>query len=286
MRVWAALLLTSLFAAAPAAAEPVSVSYRAMAGVRPIGEGALTLTLEGNRYAASVEGLLTAPLTTLADKRAFAEVAGTLVRRALLPDRYAAGVARSRTAVRVAVTFADGAVGSLSIEPRAPPDPKRIPLAERHRRGVVDPVSALIVPAAGPGYAPLSACSRMQAVFDGWTRYDVALFPSRVETVVLHGTPLTTFVCRLRSQPVAGHLRAAKGSGPRGLVWLSAVGDGRLMVPLRIEADFGFGRLVIEAKDARPFGAAQHEAGLGGDSRDGVHSASTFSASHTLISDW
>lgn len=284
-RAWAALLLLAcLLVHTDVAAEPVSIAYRAMAGARQIGEGTLKLDLDGNRYKAAVDGLLATPLMAGAQNRTHAEVAGRIVRRALVPERYRAEVARPGADARVALGFADGTVGSISTEPRMRPDPRRIPLSERHKHGVVDPLSALIVPAAGPGYAPLSACSRTQAVFDGWSRYNIVLFPSQVETVLLNETPVTTYVCRLRSQPVAGHLRRARGSA-RGLVWLSPVGDGRLLAPVRLEADFGFGRLVILAKEAGPFGAAQLEADARPHGREVGHSASTFSASHTLISD-
>ena len=51
-------------------------------------------------------------------------------------------------------------------------------------RGLIDPLSALVIPAARANLAPLSVCGRTQRVFDGLRRYDIHMFPSRMEHIV------------------------------------------------------------------------------------------------------
>ena len=96
---------------------------------------------------------------------------------------------RGRRAAAVAVAFANGAVGRVAVlPPVAGRSAGTHPLGS-HARGVVDPLSALAIPAAR-GLAPLSACTcAAQRVFDGLTRFDVELFPSRVESIVLAKPP-------------------------------------------------------------------------------------------------
>jgi Protein of unknown function (DUF3108) len=130
---------------------------------------------------------------------------------------------------------------------------------------VVDPLSALAVPAAPSGLAPLSACGRTQRVFDGIKRYDVELFPSRIETVVLAHKPVEALVCRARQRTAA-----TPGTRPwpdpssvyRALIWLVPLADGRLLLPIRIESDLPWGRIVLETTDPNPFQAATRAAAL------------------------
>ena len=66
------------------------------------------------------------------------------------------------------------------LPPRTRPA-RAAPVRRRSRsRGVIDPLTALAVPAGPANLAPLSACGRTQRVFDGMRRYDVTTFPSSV----------------------------------------------------------------------------------------------------------
>jgi hypothetical protein len=166
---------------------------------------------------------------------------------------------------RVAVAFANGAVGAVAVlPPVAGGSAGTHPLGSQ-ARGVVDPLSALAIPAAPRGLAPLSACGRTQRVFDGLTRYDVELFPSRVESIVLADKPVEAMVCRAqrRAVPSPGTRRWPDTlPANRALVWLAPLADGRLLLPVRIEADLGWGRLLLETTDPRPFQAATRAAAL------------------------
>jgi hypothetical protein len=125
---------------------------------------------------------------------------------------------------------------------------------------VIEPHRALVVPAAPPGLAPLSACGRTQRVFDGLTRYNIELFPSRVETIAVAQKPIESMVCRAR-------MRAVQATGAqrwpdalpayRALVWLAPLADARWLLPLRVETDWSWGRLLLETTDVAPFEAAR-----------------------------
>ena len=69
-----------------------------------------------------------------------------------------------------------GNVAAIDIAPPLDDKPDRVPIAEPHKRGVVDPVSALLMPVAGRG-EPMDPenCNRILPVFDGASRFDVTL---------------------------------------------------------------------------------------------------------------
>ena len=72
-------------------------------------------------------------------------------------------------------------------------------------------------------------------------------------------------VCRarLRLVNVPGTRRWPDGSSAyRALVWLAPLANERLLLPVRIESDLRWGRLILETTDAGPFQAATRAATL------------------------
>ena len=54
--------------------------------------------------------------------------------------------------------------------------PERVPLTDAHKRDIIDPLSAFLMPVP-EGASPVgpSVCNRRVPVFDGYTRFDVTL---------------------------------------------------------------------------------------------------------------
>ena len=106
---------------------------------------------------------------------------GGLAGSRIVPQSYAIAIRTKKKTDSVRMALAGGAVRNLAIEPPPEPKPERIPLTEAHKRGVLDPISAGMVPRGnGDGVAP-DACQRTLAVFDGRQRYDLALSYKRTE---------------------------------------------------------------------------------------------------------
>src|SRR5262249_24949031 len=83
-------------------------------------------------------------------------------------------------------------------------NPAAIPLREDHLKGVVDPLSALLVlTRASP-----SPCERRIPLFDGRERFDL-LFSYKGDLKVTEqlpsGQPPLAVLCRVKSLPIAGH---------------------------------------------------------------------------------
>jgi hypothetical protein len=101
--------------------------------------------------------------------------------------------------------FANGAVTNIAHLPPEPPKPDIIPLREQHLKGVIDPLSAIMVISRGPSANP---CDRRIPIFDGKERFDLVFSYKRDMKVVEQapsGQPDVAHVCRVKYLPIAGH---------------------------------------------------------------------------------
>ena len=101
--------------------------------------------------------------------------------------------------------FDDGAVTKIAHLPPAIVHPETVPLRKDHLKGVVDPLSAVMVLSRGSSTNP---CERRIPIFDGRERFDL-LFSYKGEMKVTEqlpsGQPGIAFVCKVKYLPIAGH---------------------------------------------------------------------------------
>jgi hypothetical protein len=110
------------------------------------------------------------------------------------------------------VDFGDGAV--LSVKHNPPPVPKSdvVPLREQHLRGVLDPLSAVLLVS---NYSNPDPCERRLPIFDGKERFDLLLSYKgevKVNEQQPSGQPAIAHVCRVKYKPIAGHKTDAESS--------------------------------------------------------------------------
>jgi hypothetical protein len=101
--------------------------------------------------------------------------------------------------------FADGTVTNIAHLPPEPPKPDIVPLREQHLKGVIDPLSALMMISRASGANP---CDRRIPIFDGKERFDLVFSYKRNMQVVEQapsGQPAIAHVCRVKYLPIAGH---------------------------------------------------------------------------------
>lgn len=101
--------------------------------------------------------------------------------------------------------FSNGAVTDVTHLPPEIVRPDVIPVREQHLKGVVDPLSAIMVISRGSSANP---CDRRIPIFDGKERFDL-LFSYKGEMRVIEqapsGQPGVAHVCRVKYKPIAGH---------------------------------------------------------------------------------
>jgi hypothetical protein len=108
--------------------------------------------------------------------------------------------------------FDDGTVTSIAHVPPAPPKSGIVPLRQQHLKGVIDPLSAIMMVARGPAASP---CNRRLQIFDGKERFDLVLTykgQAKISEQQPSGQPGMGYVCRVKYHPVAGHKVDAENS--------------------------------------------------------------------------
>jgi hypothetical protein len=240
-----------------AGAQNLKVDYHiSLAGI-PLGYADLATSLEGPKYKVQVGAKLTGLAGLLTGGRGAATAAGALSGAQPVPASFAVTSRSSSDQRTVRMGLTGGSVGAVEITPPLEEKADRVPLKESHRRGILDPVSALLMPAASRGsVTDPGNCNRTLPVFDGAARFDVVLSYEETKQIEKPGYTGPVLVCSARYLPIAGH-RALRPStkfmedNREMQVWLAPVEGSRLLVPLRIAVQTMVGMSVIEASQWR-----------------------------------
>ncbi|MDJ1157403.1 DUF3108 domain-containing protein [Chelatococcus sp. SYSU_G07232] len=246
-------LLCAGFLPMVASAASLSAQY----DISLIGLKIGTATVKGDfaqdRYKLEIWAKLTGLVGAVTGGKGAASATGSLGGARPVPSSFAVTTATSDKSAMVRMALAAGTVQAVEIKPLPEPKADRVALTEAHKRGVVDPVSALIMPAQGAGSASdPAACNRTIPVFDGAARFDVVLTYSRTEMVKGPAYDGPVLVCAARYVPIAGHRpnRPANKFMEENRdmeTWLAPVDGARLFMPFRISVRTMLGTTVIEA---------------------------------------
>ncbi len=253
--------------AAPAQPREARVAAQftiAVAGLT-IGRGAFEAEIGAEGYAIAVSARLSGLAALVSPGEGQASARGTLAADRPVPRAYAIVNTAGDWRNSIDIAFRGGAVGDLTVEPPTPPHPDRIALTAEHRRGVIDPISALIVPVPGPGSPTRpEACNRTLRIFDGRQRYDIVLSHKSSQNERGRGDvegPI--LVCAARYVPIAGHRTDL--AGPRRLAeatdneaWLAPIPGTRALIVYRMVVATPAGRMTIDARriSMQPAGGA------------------------------
>ncbi len=220
----------------------------------PLGHADVTGQLDPSSYRVAINTRLTGFAAMVNNTRAAATASGAYLRGLVVPSAYANTSANSRGTRTVRMAMQSGSVRGVDVSPPLDPSPDRVPVTEAHKRNIVDPVSALIMPV--PGSEPVigpAACNRTIPIYDGFARFDVALTYVGTRQVQTKGYSGPVAVCAVRYKPLAGHRDrrpVQMMAENRDInVWLAPIGSSRLVMPYRISVATSFGTAVIEATD-------------------------------------
>ena len=133
------------------------------------------LSLVADRYdieaSAQIKGLMSA----LVDSQGSGNARGVVSNGRAIPGEFEAHVVTSDETDTIRMTLQNGAVRRLVALPPFPPIPERVPLSAALLQGVIDPLSASLIPDDTVGGNVGDKCRRTLPVFDGRRRYDVGL---------------------------------------------------------------------------------------------------------------
>src|SRR5215212_7885759 len=152
---------------AAARAQTLKVDYAiSLAGI-PLGSADLAMTFEGSKYKMQVGAKLTGLAGLLTGGRGAATAAGALSGSQPVPASFAVTSRSSNDQRTVRMGLTGGSVAAVEITPPLDEKPDRVPLKDSHKRGILDPVSALIMPASRASPTDPGNCNRTLPVFDG-----------------------------------------------------------------------------------------------------------------------
>jgi hypothetical protein len=231
----------------------LDAAYRATLLGFPIGEITWTVDVRDKSFSAAATGATAGLLLIFARGHGTAEAHGSFAGKQLAPSNFAVNYSHGSSSEEIKIVFS----GGKAREYLAPPprrNPNIIPLTDAFRNGVVDPMTALIVPVPDSGDASTAAdCDRKIPVFDGRMRYDMGLAFKRIEHVKADtGYQGPVVVCRISFTPLAGYdptryaikyLEAESGME----LWLAPLTGTRLMVPFRVSVPTPIGVGVLQA---------------------------------------
>ncbi|MFL5069499.1 MAG: DUF3108 domain-containing protein [Xanthobacteraceae bacterium] len=226
-----------------------------LAGV-PIGKGQWVIDVADDQYTATASGKTTGLMQVFAAGLGSAAGRGTVNGGKPVSSSYAATIASDKKTDEVRMAVSSGNVKEYSAEPAWPQTPDRVPVTETHRRGIVDPMSAILMAVAGNGDSVRpEACQRTLAIFDGRGRFDLILSFKRMDHVrSVKGYEGPVVVCAVRYHPISGHRpnRAAIKYliEQRDMeMALAPVAGTRVLVPYRVSVPTALGPAVLEAVD-------------------------------------
>jgi hypothetical protein len=237
-----------------ASAATVKADYSIWLSGLPLGNANLATTVDGSRYRMQLDVRLTGLAGLLTGGSGNATAAGTVGAGQPIPASFNI-TSRSSSAERtVRMGLSGGSVQALKVEPPLEDRPDRVPVREGHKRGIVDPVSGLLMPMISRNATDPANCNRTIPVFDGGARFDIVLRYAETKQVDKPGYKGPVIVCNARYVPVAGH--RAERTATRFMennrdmnVWLAPVEAARLLLPLRIEVRTQAGMSLIEASN-------------------------------------
>lgn len=251
----AAFAASVLAAATPAAAgSSFDATYGIWLAGFPIGEADVASSYDGRSYRIEVQARLVGLAGLLSDGRGAASATGRVSGERVTPSSFAVNSASSRASRTVRMGLSGGSVSAVEILPPLPEHPDRVPVRASHRRGVVDPVSAFMMPGRGRlAMTDPAQCDRTIPVFDGASRFDIVLGYAGTRQLDKPGYSGAVLICNARFRAVSGH-RAGREAvtfmeqNRDMAVWLAPVDESRTLLPLRIEVRTQVGMSVIEAQ--------------------------------------
>jgi hypothetical protein len=251
----AGALAVSTLPGAAGAQGRLEASYTASLGGLLVGSGGLVVDLGTREYRASGNGRVDGLMQMLSTTQGAVAAEGRVNHDRLSPGLYQASVTANKFDYDVRMVLQSGNVKDLVAEPPLMPAPDRVPVTDTHRRGVLDPATAVLMPVAGTGdLLGSAACDRTLPIFDGHQRFNIVLRFRRVENVKAEvGYRGPAVVCNVAYQPVAGHrpgryaIRYMQEQKDIE-IWLAPIAGTRVLAPFRLSVPTMLGSLVIEAR--------------------------------------
>ena len=245
-----ALALTGFAGSATAASLDADYSI-SLLGIE-IGSAKLAGAVDSSAYKLNITAKMTGLAGGVTGGRGAGNATGSMALMRLNPATFAVTAASSSETRTIRMALGSGAVQAIDIAPPIDVKPDRVPVGETHKRGVIDPISAFLMPVAVGKATTEAACNRSLPIFDGAARYDITMSYAGTRTVKLDGYQGPVVICNVRYVPIAGHRSERKAtafmaSNREISTWLAPIAGTNLVAPVRVSVKTMVGTAVIEA---------------------------------------
>ncbi|HYA65079.1 MAG TPA: DUF3108 domain-containing protein [Burkholderiaceae bacterium] len=237
------------------AQSSLNASYRiSLLGIT-VGHGIWQLEIDNNRYWETADARISGLASKLISGEGHASTQGVLISNRPQPTAFEADIKTDAEIDNITMMFDASGVTDLAVEPPLPAELKRqqVPVTDADRKGVLDPLtSLLIVPDSSDLLTP-QACQNRIPVFDGRRRYDLALAFKRMDKLKTETGYHAVVVCSIHVTPVSGHRiggsiaqQLIKSDGME--VALAPLPGTRILVPLQAAIPTALGTIWIAAE--------------------------------------
>jgi hypothetical protein len=238
----------------------IAATYRVRLAAFNLGDFHLTAKLKDLGYELEARGRFSFITGMIYRASGRTESAGRLSKEGAEPSRFKVTYKGGSKREERRLSFADGSINQVSIEPRKKPNPRTIPVTSDHLEHVLDPLTAAFLSVRSNGSAnDPNVCQQTVPVFDGKQRFDLVLTPKRSERMKEDGPaglagPLA--VCRVKFVPIGGHRPDHPGtkfmSQTDGIeVWLVSLPRTSLYIPYRIVVPTAWGTGLVTLNEIK-----------------------------------
>ncbi len=255
---WLTILRAIVFASGLAAtqtrADNLQIRYNVKLIGLTLGTAGLSGSIDSTSYRVDATAKLTGVATVVSNAKGAATSTGVFLQGRVAPNGFATTSANSQMTRTIRIAMQAGNVKASEITPPFDSPPDRVPVLDAHKRNVIDPLSAMLMPVA-TGDNPIgpASCNRVIPIFDGWTRFDISLAYVGSRDIHIKGYNGPVAVCSVRYTPISGHRDrpAVKfmTDNKKMEVWLAPLGENHMATPVYMGIETMIGMLVIEASD-------------------------------------
>ena len=223
-----------------------------MTGVA-IGKIVWRVEIGNDLYATSANGKASRVLSILISGEGSLSTSGKIENGQMAPTYFSSSIFDEDGKTELQVIFAAG-ISKETVIQEPPRKHKLIPLDDADRRGVTDPLSAMLISTnARDGAMESANCNRILPIFDGRRRYNLVLTYKRMDNVKSeHGYSGPVLVCGAILQPIGGYradsviFRYVAGKSDIEF-WFAPITGTSVMAPIQMIVPTLIGTLKIQA---------------------------------------
>jgi hypothetical protein len=241
------------FFAAPALADELSARYDVLVGGLVVGKASISGQISPEAYSVNLNASMTGLVGAVTGGKGSATSNGTFRGSRVQSNGYALKASNGSQSRTIRIGMSDGNARIPIVVPPFVASRERAPVTEKHLRGVIDPLAALLMPIKGEDPFAKENCNRTLSVFDGAQRFDVKLSFDRMAAVKVRGYQGPVLVCAARYVPLAGHF--PKRPQTKFMIenrdmsaWLAPVAGGNVLAPVQINIKTAMGNSTIIAR--------------------------------------